>query len=119
MQAFDESLDLVVSLGWAYADRFCLENMLQAVGSAPQALQPSLTALAQLYGASKVETNLAFFLAQGVMGKAEAEASRAAVNGLCRLLSADDGRVALQLCDGFGIPDHLIAAPIAGNWRQM
>lgn len=45
---------------------------------------------------------------------------RARVNALCRELGADNGRLALALCDGFGIPDHLLQAPIAiGNWRNF
>jgi acyl-CoA oxidase len=42
------------------------------------------------------------------------------VNELCRQLGAGGGRLALALCDGFGIPDHLIQAPIAiGDWRTF
>ena len=42
------------------------------------------------------------------------------VNELCRKLGAGGGRLALALCDGFGIPDHLIQAPIAiGDWRTF
>lgn len=48
-----------------------------------------------------------------------AAAIRIQVNGLCSKLAADDGRVALRLCEGFGIPDHLLQAPIAFDWRQI
>ena len=47
-------------------------------------------------------------------------AVHARVNALCRQLGADGGRLALALCDGFGIPDHLLSAPIAvGDWRSF
>lgn len=48
-----------------------------------------------------------------------AAAVRVQVNSLCSQLSADAGRLALQLCEGFGIPDHLLQAPIAFNWQQI
>lgn len=48
-----------------------------------------------------------------------ATAVRMQVNSLCSQLSADAGRLALLLCEGFGIPDHLLQAPIAFNWQQI
>lgn len=55
-----------------------------------------------------------------MLGPAEAAAVRTGVNSLCRLLSADNGRVSLQLCDGFGIPEHLLFnAPAASDWRRL
>jgi acyl-CoA oxidase len=48
------------------------------------------------------------------------KAVHAKANALCRELGAGNGRLALALCDGFGIPDHLLQAPIAiGNWRTF
>ncbi|KDD76840.1 hypothetical protein H632_c89p0, partial [Helicosporidium sp. ATCC 50920] len=32
-------------------------------------------------------------------------------------LAADQGALALALCDGLGVPEHLIRAPIAKDWR--
>lgn len=45
---------------------------------------------------------------------------RAAVNGACRQL-AIGGRNApvLRLVEAFGIPDDLLAAPIAFDWTSM
>lgn len=58
----------------------------------------------------------------GALAPATIKAVHASVNGLCRQLGADRGRLALALCDGFGIPDHLLQAPVAvsgGDWRQF
>lgn len=38
------------------------------------------------------------------------KAVHAKVNALCRELGEGNGRLALALCDGFGIPDHLLQA---------
>jgi acyl-CoA oxidase len=122
--AFEEELDRVVDLGWAYTERMCLQNMLaEAPRAARNAGAPAaraLRALAALFGASRAERGAAGLLARGAIGGADAEALRGAVNSMCRALGGGGARApALALCDAFGIPDHLIQAPIAFNWRAM
>lgn len=46
-------------------------------------------------------------------------AVRLQINRLCAQLAADAGKLALVMCEGFGIPDHLLQAPIAFNWQQI
>lgn len=75
--------------------------------------------MAQLYGATRIENRLARYLEAGLLTAADAAALRAAVNKACRQLGGKGGRPALALCEAFGIPDHLLAAPIAANWRAM
>jgi hypothetical protein len=43
--AFEDNLDLVVSLGWAFVDRHCAEKFAAAGAGAPAGLQPALGAL--------------------------------------------------------------------------
>jgi acyl-CoA oxidase len=93
--------------------------MLQEAQAAPAAAKAGLLAMAQLYGATRVERNLASYLAAGVLTGADVAALRAAVNKACRQLGGNGARAALVLCDAFGIPDHLLAAPIAFNWRTI
>jgi acyl-CoA oxidase len=66
-----------------------------------------------------VERDLATFLAAGVLMRDDSQALRAAVNQLCSALAADRAALALRLCEGFAIPDHLLAAPIAFDWERM
>ena len=33
--------------------------------------------------------------------------------------AVDGGAAAVELCQGFGIPEHLIQAPIATDWRKI
>ncbi len=86
---------------------------------APRDAKPALTLLATLYGLTRVERALAFYLASGAASGAAAAAVRAAVNAACAALSADGGWAALRLAEGFGIPDHCLEAPIAFDWRQI
>lgn len=117
--AFEDNLDYVVQLGWAHTEKWCMGVMLQEAQAAPTAAKAGLLAMAQLFGATRVERNLASYLAAGVLNGADAAALRAAVNKACRQLGGNGAKPALVLCEAFGIPDHLLAAPIAFNWRRM
>jgi len=117
--AFEDNLDYVVELGWAHTEKWCLGVMLQEAQAAPAAAKAGLAAMAQLFGATRVERHLADYLAAGLLTGADTAALRAAVNAACKHLGGQGAAPALVLCDAFGIPDHLLAAPIAFNWRTM
>ncbi|CAK0741867.1 hypothetical protein CVIRNUC_001356 [Coccomyxa viridis] len=117
--AYEDNLDLAVDLGWAFLNRESYEGFVDEVRKSPEDAKPALTLLAALYGLTRVERNLAFFLAAGVMDGSHAAGVRAAVNSACAVLSADGGWAALRLAESFGIPDHCLQAPIAFDWRQI
>ena len=71
-----------------------------------------------LYGLTRVERAAPFLLASGALTGADMAVLRAQINELCAAFAADGARVALQLCGGFGIPEHLLWAPIT-NWRAI
>ena len=92
--------------------------------SQSRVLEPSpalrCQALATLYGLVRVERAAAFLLAAGALSGADLAAVRTQVNELCGAFAADGGRAALELCAGFGVPEHLLGgAPIASNWRTI
>jgi acyl-CoA oxidase len=58
------------------------------------------------------------FLA-GALQPHQAAAVRNGVNKLCYDLTADGGKTIWALCDGFGIPDELLFAPIAFDWKLI
>lgn len=61
--------------------------------------------------------------AAGALSGEAMQGVRAKVNALCRELASNGGALARVLCDGFGIPDHLLQAPIAvkggAGWRAF
>lgn len=59
------------------------------------------------------------YLEAGLLNGADAAALRASINIACKQLGSNGAAPALKLCEAFGIPDHLLAAPIAFNWRAM
>lgn len=92
----------------------------QEVERAPPALQPPLAALARLYAVSRLQRAAAFYLAAGAANRADVAALRAAAADLYGQLTAGGPRcAAVALCDGFGVPDHLLQAPIAFDWRKV
>ena len=62
---------------------------------------------------------MAVYLANGALQPEHAAAVRLAVNASCAALAAQGGKPALLLCEGFGVPDHLLAAPIAFDWKAI
>ena len=117
--AYEDNLDTAVALGWSYVERIALEGFVEELSSAPAAAAGALRQLAVLYGLTRIERGMAFFLASGALEGAHAAMVRRHVNAGCRSLAADKGRALRQLCDGFGIPDELIHAPIAKDWRTI
>lgn len=118
--AFDANLDTAVAIGWAYTERFCLENFTKEAGKAdPPQLRPVLALLSSLYGMTRIEKDLAFFLTAGVINAQDASSLRDRIHAAFGVLVADDGRLALDLVEAFGIPDHLLQAPIALDWRTF
>ena len=75
--------------------------------------------LCSLYGLTRLERNSGFYLGAGALDSGAIRSVREHVNAACALLGAHKGALALRLCDGFGVPDHLIAAPIAQDWRRI
>lgn len=118
--AFDAALDRVVLLGWAWTDRFSYEVFCAEAAAAPASLRPALRLLCQLYGLSRLEAGVECYLAAGALSGEAVKAVHARVNSLCRELGEGGGRLAVALCAGFGIPPHLLQAPIAvGDWRTF
>ncbi|KAL4857436.1 Acyl-coenzyme A oxidase 3 [Chlorella vulgaris] len=117
--AFDDALDRVVTLGWAWTDRWSFDAFAAEAAAAPPALRDSLQLLCLLYGLARLEAGVECYLSAGALSPAAVKLLHSRVNELCRHLGASNGRLALALCDGFNIPDWLLRAPIAtGNWRE-
>lgn len=117
---FDARLDEVVALGWAAMERHCMATMIGKTDAAPSPrLRGILCLLTRLYGLSSVEASLAFYLDAGALQRGASAQLRQQLDGVFKVLTANNSLLALQICRGFGVPDHLITAPIAHNWRVV
>ena len=65
-----------------------------------------------LYAYNYVETNLAWYLHEEILNSSQAKT----IKKISQDLTAKLGKQSLKLIQAFGIPDHVICAPIAGDW---
>jgi len=109
--ALNECQDHVLALGRAFAERWTLEQFQAAVDGCSDSVlrDEALRPLAALFALHRIEHGAAWWLAAGYLEGAKLNAIRNQVNALCRQLRP----VAVTLVNGFGIPDRLLAAPIA------
>lgn len=114
--------DTVQHTATAYAEREVLEACRRTLGGAQAggrggpspALRALLEPVVRLYALHRLEQDLAWFLTEGLLPLSVGRAVPAAVRALCAQL-APRWRL---LVDSFGIPEHLVAAPIAGDWAK-
>jgi len=100
----------LVNVGQSYIERKVLERFQLAVETTQnEACKKSLKQLCQLYALHTIEQNKGWYLEQGYMDGVKTKAIRKMVNQLCWETRQD----AVALTDAFGIPDQLLAAPIA------
>eukprot|EP01026_Neomeris_dumetosa_P054730 TRINITY_DN49356_c0_g1_i17.p1 TRINITY_DN49356_c0_g1~~TRINITY_DN49356_c0_g1_i17.p1 ORF type:complete len:638 (-),score=92.85 TRINITY_DN49356_c0_g1_i17:496-2340(-) len=116
---YDENLDRIVDLGWAFVDTYTFDCFVEAVNGAPQSVKESLRMVCELYGLLRIEAASAFYLGEGLLLKGDLNAIRHRIHQIFGLMWSNDAKLAKQLCDGFGLPDHLVEAPIAFNWREI
>ncbi len=112
MDSFDamtECQDHVMATANAHVERLIFESFEQGVTQADADLAAPLEALRSLYALAVIEADRAWFLEAGYFSSGKSRAIREQVNELCGELRPD----AVALVDAFGIPDKLLAAPIA------
>ncbi|CAN5747602.1 hypothetical protein BH23GEM10_BH23GEM10_08760 [soil metagenome] len=108
--ALNECQDHAVALGRAFAERYILEQFHSAIEACPdERLAAALRPLAALYALDRLEARSGWLLEAGYIEPAKTRAIRNQVNELCAQIRP----VARLLTDSFGIPDSLLAAPIA------
>ena len=106
--------DHAVSAARAYTERLAYEAFRDAVARVEEpALVRPLVLLRDLYALDRLAADRGWFLEHDLFEDAKAKAIQAQVNELCREIRPD----AVALVDAFGIPDALIAAPIALDLR--
>ena len=108
--AFNEVQDHLLNLARAFVERVVLEAFVEAVESCEDPkVQAQLRTLCTLHVLWEMDRDRGWFLKNGVLESSKASAIRDLVNELCGEVRAQ----ALPLVDAFGIPDEVLAAPIA------
>jgi acyl-CoA oxidase len=106
--------DAVQAVTQAFGEREVLAAGLAALEAAAPPLRALLDPVLRLYALSRLEANLGPLMADGLLGRAAGGAVAPAARALCAALAPRWG-VAVR---GFGVPEHLVAAPIAGDWAR-
>lgn len=108
--ALNACQDHAIALARASMDRAIFDAFHEGVESCAeeQALAP-LRLLRSLHGLACIERELAWYLEKSFVEPVKAEAVRGEVNRLCHEVRP----MAVAIADAFGIPDALLAAPVA------
>ena len=111
-EAFIEVQDHLLTLANAYAQRLVLDSFQAVVEAADEGqVKELLGKVCALYALWHIEQDRGWFLEQHYIDATKAKAIRTEVNALFGQLRPH----AVSLVNGFGIPDQLLAAPIAVN----
>jgi acyl-CoA oxidase len=109
-EVFNDCQDHLLVAARAHVHREVLESFCAAIEDAgDDRLRPVLERLCDLYALGELERDRAWLQEHGRISSTRAKMITRAVNGLCASLRPH----ALELVDAFGIPDELVAAPIA------
>ena len=105
-----EESDLVQNVALSYGERFVLENFDHIC---KEQNNPLLTKVYELYGALLIKKNLSWYLQEGILTSSTVKKLEGKISKACKEL----GERLEELLDGFGIPNHLVYAPIAKDWQ--
>jgi len=102
--------DHVVALAKAHTEKVVMEQFAVGIDACENpSLKEMLGILGDLYALHRIEADRGWFLEHGYLESAKAKAIRKLVNKLC----LEVRQQAVPLVDAFGIPDPVLAAPIA------
>lgn len=111
-QAFLKVQTHLLALGKAYSIELAYTTFANFTEQLPEGKNKGLfEKLGALYALSEIRKDADWYLEQGYLGSTKSKAIRQRVERLCTELRPHIG----VLVDGFGIPEHLMTAPIAGG----
>lgn len=110
--AWNQNLDDVAALSSAYVERALIQKFQRKVKSAPEGVQPILKILRSIFALHRLQQDLAFFCGEGFMSWTQAKAIKRELQHLYTEFAPH----VLRVVEAFGVPDHVLSAPIAFDW---
>lgn len=105
--------DCIQALAGAYGENMVLTQFQDFVDKMDDpSTQSVLNSIRSLYVLSRIEADMSWFLTEGLLSPSDGRKVSEAARKLCEQLGPD----AVELCEGFGIPEHMHHAPIATDW---
>src|SRR3712207_6475957 len=109
-KVFNDCQDHVIEAARAHVDRLIIEAFARAIEECDDdSLRPVLEMLFDIHALSRIEAERGWYFEHGRMTAPRSKAITKAINRLCAELREH----AEVLVDAFGIPDEVLAAPIA------
>ncbi|XP_049849386.1 uncharacterized protein LOC126318617 isoform X1 [Schistocerca gregaria] len=110
-----EESEGIQSLALAYGERIAMEECLRAIKNAEDSqVRAVLSSLTHLYGLKCVERDLRFYYEQGVLAPWSNRSFQQEVDRSIK----DVAEHSLLVVQSFGLPEHIVQAPIAHNWAE-
>jgi len=107
--------DLIQAVATAFGERMVLERFIHLINTNTE-LDSShietLNCLRSLYALSRLSADMGWILSEGLIPPKQGTLIQQEIRSLCTLLSP----MCEDLTKGFGIPEHLLFAPIANDW---
>ena len=105
---FSRVQDHVIATARAHTERLVLEAFVAKVATVPDGdTKVALNLLCDLYALTTIEADRAWFMEHGRLSSARSKAISREVSGLCRKIRP----IAVDLVDGFGVPDAMLRSP--------
>jgi len=104
--------DRVQNASRAYGERVILEQSIKQVKKMTGANKEVLRDIVRLYALRRMEVDVSFFLTRKFLTLAAGQSLSEELNRVCKVLAPHS----LAIIAGFGIPEHVIQAPIALDW---
>lgn len=109
-EAYNQCQTHLIALAESYIERLTLENFRKKIDTvSDENAKAALTDLCHLYALHTIEKHSGWFMEYDYLEAPKSKAIRSTVDALCLKVRGN----ALGFVDAFGIPDELLAAPIA------
>jgi acyl-CoA oxidase len=110
-----EESDSIQGVARAYGELVCVRTFHDHLKSSAASIRHTLAGLFGLYALTAIERDLPAFLCARILTLDQGREVGDEVRRLCASLSGQ----ALHLVEAFGIPDHVVQAPIALDWEKF
>ncbi|KAJ1675669.1 hypothetical protein EV182_000819 [Spiromyces aspiralis] len=110
---FEES-DLIQATSRSFGEFVCMQQFYAQLNDMNGEFRRVMETVYQVFGLSLLEDNLAYLLEDGHIKPQVAKQ----IGNHSRQLIAEVAKYSLKVVEGFGVPDAMLTAPIAGDWER-
>ena len=109
---------LVQECGMAYVERMVLDQFIKRIDTAEESLQKTLRKVCLLFALHIIQRDMGWYVCHKVLKPRKGLEVDKVIQQLCGNGTDGLGDDVLSLVDAFGIPEYVMAAPIASDWVE-